>query len=74
MRLDLSTVAHECDRHGVSDRCASSLVSAVLQDIGIINEHDSSMVIDRSKIRRERKRVRKELQSELPDSVSGIVL
>jgi hypothetical protein len=72
MRLDLSTVARECDRHGVSDRCAASLVSAVLQDVGMINEHDSSMVIDRSKIRRERKRVRKNLQSELPDSVTAL--
>lgn len=72
MRLELRTVARECDRHGVSDRAAASLVTAVLQDVGMVNEHDSSMVIDRSKIRRERKRVRKELQSGLPDSVSAL--
>ena len=72
MRLDLPTVARECDRHGVSDRSAASLVSAVLQDVGIINEHDNSMVIDRSKIRRARKRVRKALQHDLPASVSAL--
>jgi len=72
MQLELRTVARECDRHGVSDRCAASLVTAVLQDVGMVNKNDSSMVIDRSKIRRERKRVRKELQSELPDSVSAL--
>ena len=72
MRLDLPTVARECDRHGVSDRSAASLVSAVLQDVGIINEHDNSMDIDRSKIRRARKRVRKALQHNLPASVSAL--
>ena len=76
MRLTLSNVARECDRqtdrHGVSDRCAASLVSAVLEDVGLIHDQDSSMVIDRSKIRRECERVRKELQSNLSNSVSGL--
>ena len=42
MRLPLPTVtvARECDRHGVSDRCAASIISAVLQDVGIINERE----------------------------------
>ena len=44
------------DRHGVSDRCAASLGSAVLQDVGLMHDQDSSMVIDRSKILRERER------------------
>ena len=37
MRLTLSNVARECDRHGVSDRCAASLMSAV-QDVGLIHD------------------------------------
>jgi len=36
LRLELRTVARECDRHGVSDRCAASLVTAVLQDFGMV--------------------------------------
>ena len=60
MRLTLSNVARECDRYEVSDLCAASFVSVVLQDVGLIHDQDSSMVIDRSKIRRERERVRKE--------------
>ena len=61
MHLPLPTVARECDRHGVSDRCAASIISAVLQDVGIINEHDSSMVVDKNKVRRERVKARRPL-------------
>lgn len=63
MRSSLSNLARECDRHGVSDRCAAALATAVLQDVGLVKGNDCSMVIDRSKVRRERKRKRKELQS-----------
>src|SRR6218665_3013993 len=35
-----------------SDRCAASIISAVLQDVGIINEHHSSMG-GGNKVRRE---------------------
>ena len=69
MRLTLSNVARECDRDGVSDRCVTSLVRAVHQDVRLIHDEDSSMAIDRSKIRRKRDRVRKELQSNLSLSV-----
>ena len=69
MRLTLSNVARECDRHGESDRCVTSLVSAVHQDVGLIHDQDYSMAIDRSKIRKKRERVRKELQSNLSFSV-----
>jgi len=72
MRLELRTVARECDRHGVFDQCAASLVTADLQDVGMVNKRESSMVIDRIKIRRERKRVKKKLQLQLPDSVSAL--
>lgn len=63
MRSPLSNLARECDRHGVSDRCAAALATAVLQDVGLVTGNDCAMVIDRSKVRRERKRKRKELQS-----------
>src|SRR6218665_1263379 len=65
MRLPLPTVARECDRHGVSDRCAASIICAVLQYVGIINEHDSPMVVDKNKIRRELVEARRQLSSKL---------
>src|SRR6218665_1646680 len=62
MRIPLPTVARECDGHGVSDRCAASIISAVLQDVEIINEHDSSMVVDKNKVRRERVKAFKQVR------------
>lgn len=63
MRQRLENLATACDRTGVSDRSASIIASAVLQDVGLISEQDTSKVIDRSKLRRERKKNREDLQS-----------
>jgi len=72
MRSDLPTLARECDRHGISDRCAASLATAVLQDVGVVHDTDLSMVIDRSKVRRERSKVRKRLQCNSVKQLSGL--
>src|SRR6218665_242891 len=72
MRLPFPTVAREYDRHGVSDRCAASIISAVLHDVGIINEHDSSMMVDKNKVRRERVNARRQLSYMLSDERPNI--
>lgn len=46
------------DRYGISDRAGAAIVSATLQDIGLVTESDTSSVIDRSKIRRARAQTR----------------
>ncbi|GBM53257.1 hypothetical protein AVEN_128423-1 [Araneus ventricosus] len=56
-RLDFPTLARECDRYGISDRAAVSFANAVLQDIGIVHEGETSHVVDRNKIRRQRKKL-----------------
>ncbi|GBM38790.1 hypothetical protein AVEN_108736-1 [Araneus ventricosus] len=56
-RLDFPTLARECDRYGISDRAAASFDSSVLQDIGIVHEGEASHVVDRDKIRRQRKKL-----------------
>ncbi|GBM39369.1 hypothetical protein AVEN_126504-1 [Araneus ventricosus] len=56
-RLDFPTLARECDRYGISDRAAASFASSVLQDIGIVHEGETSHVVDRNKIRRQRKKL-----------------
>lgn len=61
MRQTLSNVAMACDRYGLSNAAGSAIVSATLQDIGIIKETDMSMVVDKNKIKRERQRLRKSL-------------
>lgn len=72
MRVKLPSVALACDRHGLSDRAAASITSAVLQDIGVVHEGDASHVIDRSKIRRERNKKRSRLREERDNSISGL--
>ncbi|GBM66128.1 hypothetical protein AVEN_198566-1, partial [Araneus ventricosus] len=44
-------------RYGISDPAVTSIASAVLQDIGIVHEGETSHVVDRNKIRRQRKKV-----------------
>ena len=62
-RTNLSSVAQVCDRAGVSDRTAALLASSLLFDLGQINKNDQNSAIDRHKIRRERAKVRKDLQN-----------
>lgn len=61
-RLNFPSLALACDRTGVSDRAAAIIASSVLKDVGIISSNDPSGVIDRSKLRRERAKVRSTLQ------------
>jgi hypothetical protein len=61
-KMNFPNVARACDRNSVPDRCAASIVSATLQDVGILNAADLSMVVDRSKVRRERCKLRRRLQ------------
>ncbi|CAH1106157.1 unnamed protein product [Psylliodes chrysocephalus] len=72
MRVNLIAFARECDRYGVSDRSAASLSFALLQDLGIINEQDTSEIIDRNKVRREREKHRKELQNKNMEVVKAL--
>lgn len=58
MKTHLPTVSRISDQYGVSDRCVAAIASAVLQDIGILTDDNFSHVIDRSKIRRARKKTR----------------
>ena len=52
-RLNLPFLAKVSDRYGVSDRAAAALASSVLEDVGIVQPQDTSMVADRSKLRRQ---------------------
>ncbi|CAH1110389.1 unnamed protein product [Psylliodes chrysocephalus] len=63
MRKSLPNLARECDRWGLSDRGAATVSSALLQDLGVLTKDDNSSVIDYSKVRRERQKLRKQNQS-----------
>ena len=62
MTISQPSLAKACDRTGVSDRSAAVLATSVLHDLGLVSKIDRSKVINRSKIRRERSKTRKELR------------
>ncbi|GBO16724.1 hypothetical protein AVEN_257468-1 [Araneus ventricosus] len=59
-----SAVAKTLDRFGFSDRAGAAIVSAALQDVGIISESKVLNVVDRNKIQRERTKARTTLSSQ----------
>jgi hypothetical protein len=72
-RVELPTLALTCDRYGVSDRAGAAIASAVLKDVGIVTETNRDKVIDRSKLRRERKRKRQSLlDGKQPHNLHGL--
>jgi len=71
-RRKLTNTARATERYGISDRAAADIASSVLTDFGIVTTDDNSEVIDRSKLRRERKKLRVELYSEAADSVANL--
>lgn len=65
----LSSLALICDRTGVSDRTAAAIASSTLKDHGFISLQDKSKVIDRSKIRRARSKMRSKVVREAEDNI-----
>ena len=72
MRVALPTLAVACDRHGVSDRAAATLATAVLQGMQIVHKSDTTQVIDRSKVRRERHKKRRDKATESNSTFCGL--
>jgi len=66
MRPEIPNVAKMCDRYKVPGRCAAAIVSATLQDVGLIHKSDTPMVglIDKNQLGREQRKVRKRLQTQ----------
>ena len=60
-RISFSTVAGVSLRYGASDRMTAAIATAALVDIGLITEEDSSKVLDRHKVHREKLKHMKKL-------------
>ena len=63
VRKVLKLFAQTCDRFQIPDRAASALSSALLRGLEIVSPEKTQMFIDRSKVRRERFKQRRALQS-----------
>ena len=76
-RQSLKNLTIMCERYQISDRAAATIGSATLKDYGVVTDYDASLVIDRSKLRRERKKYRDEFtkaEESLFKIVDGIYL
>ncbi|GBM77663.1 hypothetical protein AVEN_226049-1 [Araneus ventricosus] len=60
-----SAAARTLDRFGISDRASAAIVSATLQDVGIISESNVLTIFDRNKIQRNRTKARTTLLSQV---------
>jgi hypothetical protein len=63
-RISFPSVAAVSLRYGASDRMTAAIATAALIDAGLVREEDSSMVLDSSKVHREKKRLMVELRHE----------
>ena len=63
-RLDLSAIVQESDRYMVSDRATAAIATATLQSVNLVSEEQTANIIDKSKIRRDRRKLHTRLQHE----------
>lgn len=70
--VNLTLAAEVADRYHASDRAAAAIATAVLVDVGLINESDKKLVIDKSKM--QRARVKKRQWEEANVSFDGQAL
>lgn len=63
MRLPLPNLAMTSDGHDISYRAAAAVARGLLNDFDIIHDVDTSKVVDRNKVTRERKKLRQVMSS-----------
>ena len=55
-RQSLKNLALMCEKYQISDRAVAAIGSATLKDFGVVTDYDASLVIDISKLKRERQK------------------
>ena len=55
-RMILACFIAEVDRYQVSDRAAAALATGLLKDLGFVSDSDQRLVVDRYKVKRERRK------------------
>lgn len=63
-RISLKRTATVAARYELGHRATAAIISAVLEDHGIVTPQDTSKVVDKNKVRREMKKVMVSLQKE----------
>ena len=69
-------LAMMCERYQISDRAAAAIGSTKLKDFGVVTDCDASLVIDRSKLKRECQKYRDKIRKAegLFEIVDGIYI
>ena len=62
--LKLPKYASACCRHGISDVASAELANALLEDMGILTKDNPNLVIDKSKIKRQKEIVGRKINEE----------
>ncbi|XP_031637677.1 uncharacterized protein LOC116350095, partial [Contarinia nasturtii] len=71
-RYDVPSFAAMCDRFGVSDRIASALGTSLMKDIGVKDDKGNLVIMDKSKVRREKSKSRQEVMRKRYDASNMI--
>lgn len=71
-RASFPNVVLMADRYNISDRAASAITTGALIDAGLISRENTCRIVDRSKMRRERSKVRDEAMQNFPSSINNI--
>ena len=64
-----TNLARICKKYQLSDRTRVAINTSTLQGMGLVTDEDKSLVIDLSKLRRERKRCKEEILQLLLDCI-----
>jgi len=66
-----------CERYSISNRAGAAIANSALQDVGIINENNKTLIIEKAKLSRERQKYRhviREEENKFFDLVNSIYL
>ena len=61
----MDSLASTCDKTGESDRAAASIASCALEGTSLVDKDNTELIVDKSKLRRARKRIRSVYENEL---------
>lgn len=72
MENELNNVSIICDQYATADpRSCRYIISATLQDLGLVTEENNALVVERNKLRRGRKKARSEI---IKDNSQSLVI
>ncbi|GBO36753.1 hypothetical protein AVEN_68977-1 [Araneus ventricosus] len=74
MRIKLRATALNSERYGESDHAVADIAPSVLKDIGLLTKTDTSQVVDRYEIRREKSHSRNDKVNRTPSNYVVFIL